>query len=697
MHRILSILLIVLLFAEVSFANPPSNVYAIDSIYTETEYLDMGPFTQVFEEDKVYTFDEIQAKNISDRFVPLKGMQEKFVHDKTYWGKIRLQNKVSMDMTWGFSVGGNYTEYWIVRANGKVEHAKGGWLRPESELKDKEKRFWCQVFLEEGEEATIYYKAYNITHYPVRMMPFLMTQEAYFGWRYQNAWVQGVFQGILWIMILYNLLNFISSRDRSYLYYILYLVSISFYFLYLYGILRKQVLGEIPRSQTFIWILSIYSSTLFYVLFTRRYFDTKKRVPFGDWLLVNWVRAELVILVGLIGILAITYDIKLVRSINTVVMLGGAILAGAILWQLRVLKSRIYYLYLIGASSYLASVIIFFYGSVFAEWGWIERVSYNLSYIVEVGVVFEILCFSIGLGYRMKMSEKAKRNAQEKLIEQLEENRKLQEDTTRELERKVRLRTKEIENQKEEIETQKESLEFKNHELRDLNEEKNHLMGVLAHDLRNPLTSLLTITNLLKSEQEDLHQDHVEYVDAMLGALDRMQNMISRTLDIKATEAGDLKMEWAPVKLDDVVSNVVEDFRGRAAEKDIQVEVSTVGLQAKLDESYTEQVLENLISNAIKFTPPGKQVWVEMENNNGKVKVVIKDEGPGLLEEDQEKLFGKYQRLSAKPTGGESSTGLGLSIVKKYVEAMNGRVWCESEYGKGATFIVEFKVWEEVA
>ena len=102
------------------------------------------------------------------------------------------------------------------------------------------------------------------------------------------------------------------------------------------------------------------------------------------------------------------------------------------------------------------------------------------------------------------------------------------------------------------------------------------------------------------------------------------------------------------------------------------------------------QVLENLVSNAVKYSPPGKNIFVRLKRHAEAVRVEVQDEGPGLSAEDQKKLFGKFARLSAKPTGGEHSTGLGLSIVKKMVEAMNGRVWCESELGRGATFIVEF-------
>ncbi|MBD1209646.1 MAG: sensor histidine kinase [Ignavibacteria bacterium] len=113
------------------------------------------------------------------------------------------------------------------------------------------------------------------------------------------------------------------------------------------------------------------------------------------------------------------------------------------------------------------------------------------------------------------------------------------------------------------------------------------------------------------------------------------------------------------------------------------------------DEFALHQVFDNLISNAIKFSPKWSKVVVRMvrhlsESGEAKVRIEIQDEGPGLTEQDKLKLFSKFARLSAKPTGQESSTGLGLSIVKRLVEAMGGQVWCESEHGKGATFIVEF-------
>jgi signal transduction histidine kinase len=101
------------------------------------------------------------------------------------------------------------------------------------------------------------------------------------------------------------------------------------------------------------------------------------------------------------------------------------------------------------------------------------------------------------------------------------------------------------------------------------------------------------------------------------------------------------------------------------------------------------EIFDNLVSNAVKYSPQGRNIYVRVARQAENVLIAVQDEGPGLSEDDKAKLFGKFTRLSARPTAGEHSTGLGLSIVKRMVEAMNGKVWCESELGKGATFIVE--------
>ncbi len=141
-----------------------------------------------------------------------------------------------------------------------------------------------------------------------------------------------------------------------------------------------------------------------------------------------------------------------------------------------------------------------------------------------------------------------------------------------------------------------------------------------------------------------------------------------------------------------ILKETVSEFDEKAKSKNISVDISQVinGKNVMVDPFFLKQVFENLVSNALKFSPFGSKVFIGTDTHHEHHHMFIKDEGPGISERDKIKLFTKYMTLSAKPTGDETSTGLGLSIVKKYVEEMNGSVWCESELGKGAKFIVAF-------
>jgi signal transduction histidine kinase len=144
--------------------------------------------------------------------------------------------------------------------------------------------------------------------------------------------------------------------------------------------------------------------------------------------------------------------------------------------------------------------------------------------------------------------------------------------------------------------------------------------------------------------------------------------------------------------LSEHMRQIAASFEGVAKRKHINMvfESNPDNVEWRLDHSLIEQIVENLVSNSVKFSPVKKDVTLSVVEKENRVQIRIADQGPGIHPDELHKLFQKYQRLSNKPTGGESSTGLGLSIVKKYVEGMGGKVWCESEWGKGATFVVEF-------
>ena len=239
------------------------------------------------------------------------------------------------------------------------------------------------------------------------------------------------------------------------------------------------------------------------------------------------------------------------------------------------------------------------------------------------------------------------------------------------------------------IEKQKEEIEVKNAELINLNEEKNHLISIVAHDIRNPLSSASTFASLLKSEEEELNEEHKEYVTHLERSLARMTDLVTRILDVKAIESKYLNLKLAKFNVQEEMEDILAQFGERAEAKNITIEKETVDFEVLLDPGLFRQIAENLITNAIKFSPSDRKIWVRIhDTNEDEFHMEVQDEGPGFSEKDKEKLFGRFQQLSAKPTGGESSTGLGLSIVKKFTESLKGEIVVESESGKGAKFTV---------
>lgn len=295
------------------------------------------------------------------------------------------------------------------------------------------------------------------------------------------------------------------------------------------------------------------------------------------------------------------------------------------------------------------------------------------------------------------------------------------------------LAKEETETRARELARANEEIQSKNAELQELSQEKDEFLGIAAHDLKNPLSAIQGISDMLATEhlaEEDIR----EMAKLIRNSSVKMFELIRNLLDVNALERGGKQFNLRALNVAPVLSRIVDFYLPQATAKSIALHFTPSVTDATIwgDSMAVGQVLDNLVSNAVKYSPHGKNIFIRItryslegshsleeshsplaighrSNDNANapttndrattsdlspvtyLRVEIQDEGPGISPEDMKKLFGKFARLSARPTGGEHSTGLGLSIVKKMVEAMKGRVWCESELGKGAMFIVEFK------
>jgi signal transduction histidine kinase/Tfp pilus assembly protein PilF len=253
-----------------------------------------------------------------------------------------------------------------------------------------------------------------------------------------------------------------------------------------------------------------------------------------------------------------------------------------------------------------------------------------------------------------------------------------------------RQKSEELERLNAAISEQESLLRVQNRRLEELNTEKSDLMSMLAHDLRSPIGTISMLSEAL-SERDRPPEVTQRKVGQIRETADRVLAMVQDLLDVNRIESGARRFDAGPVDVLFTADRVLEGMRRSAERKGITILSETeAGLpQAQADAAALTQVLENLLSNAVKFSPPGSTVHLRLSAFPGWVRIEVADEGPGISDEDRPRLFTKYARLSAEPTGGEYSTGLGLSIVQKLVHEMKGEVRYISAEGEGARFVVE--------
>ena len=238
-------------------------------------------------------------------------------------------------------------------------------------------------------------------------------------------------------------------------------------------------------------------------------------------------------------------------------------------------------------------------------------------------------------------------------------------------------------------------IEAKNQELVNLNQEKNEFLGIVAHDLRNPLNGIQGGAGYILEEFENLSKKEVIEMAKMIEqASYQMLYLVNNLLDVNAIESGKINLSLKIIDLLPTVQALFTHYEKNANAKNLSLQFYSQKQKYLIfvDKNMINQVLDNLISNAIKYSPLGSKIYIRLSHNCQQVRCEVQDEGPGLSESDQKNLFGKFVRLTPEPTAHEHSTGLGLFIVKKLVTAMNGKVWCESYLGKGTTFVITFPI-----
>jgi signal transduction histidine kinase len=234
-------------------------------------------------------------------------------------------------------------------------------------------------------------------------------------------------------------------------------------------------------------------------------------------------------------------------------------------------------------------------------------------------------------------------------------------------------------------------------QLRQANQAKNKFLGMAAHDLRNPLASIRGIAEFLREGAVGpLNADQLDLVETIHGASTSMLDMVNELLDVATIESGELKLHRSDQDLAELVSKAVAMINREAAKKGTHIvfEPPPAPVILPIDPAKMKQVVDNLLTNGVKYSPPGSTISVTVGRSDaaGTCSLAVRDQGPGIPEGERDKLFKDFSRLSSQPTGGEKSTGLGLAICRKIVDAHQGSIGAENLPQGGCEFRVTLPV-----
>ncbi|MDH5604352.1 MAG: sensor histidine kinase, partial [Cyclobacteriaceae bacterium] len=481
---------------------------------------------------------------------------------------------------------------------------------------------------------TYYFKVNSVLTVVVPVI--LINEETLNNRRANEGLFYGIYFGVLLIMTFYNLVIFIRTREKAFLYYVLY---ISFFMLANFSLLGYSFQYFWPDNTFWAQRCTLFffsMSTGAALQFGRKFLDLKNHQPVAD-LIARW-SFRFIFLYGVLYIFFYTvffsYFSSLLTLFTCIFLLYTGIFAV-------IKRYRPAYYYLIAWTAFLIAIIIL----VLMSQGIIPTNSFTRNAIYFASAL-EAGLLSLALADRMNILAREKGIAQERLIELMQKDK-----------------------------------------------EKEDLIDIVSHDLKGPINAINGLVNIMLMDKEKFSREDIGYLDHMNKISYRLLESVKRQLDLSALKNQNIRVHLEPLNISDQLKEILKNYEIDTRGKNMQIKTKISGenLMTLANREYLQHIFENLLSNAIKFSEQGKNIYINLSEVNDHIRTIITDEGPGISEVDREKMYKKFQKLSARPTAGESSSGLGLSIVKKYTDALGGHLDCVSEKGKGTSFIIELK------
>ena len=583
--------------------------------------------------------------------------------DSTFWFRFNIQNQSSLLREWLINVGYPLLDdikLYIINDNNVVIVKQGGDLLPFGVREIHSRNYIFNLPLTHIKNLRIYLSVKTSSSVQVPLT--LLSKEEFYKCEYSDQLIQGILLGILLVMILYHLVLFFQLNDVNYLYYVFYVSGCFIWYICYSGISFEYLWPDSPIWNNKSTAIFINISVLFGFLFTNHFLDLKSNLT--KWYLPVLSIVAFSILLSLVSLFFMSSTISYLSNI----LAGLSALVGltcGIFCLIMGFKPAKYFV--IAWSTFLLGIIIL----IGSKTGILPRNTFT-EYSLEFFQVLQIILFSLAIGDKYRGFKEEQQQTQEKILKnQLESADKL----------------------KLEVDRQTLELREKNETLQAMAQQRTLFFQNISHEFRTPLTLIIgpleaAISGSYGQIQGELNEQHM----IMLRNARRLLRLINQLLDISKIEAGGMKLHVKPVDLVRLLKSIVTAFKPLSEKKKIALNLKTNNdeLISYFDTEKIEKIIFNLVSNAIKFTEERGEVLVSVLASIKFVEIKVKDSGIGIPEEFIDTVFNRFTQVDESTTREQEGTGIGLSLVKNYVDLHHGEITVESYEGIGTEFTVKF-------
>ncbi|MBF0237409.1 MAG: response regulator [SAR324 cluster bacterium] len=646
-------LLLIVIFLE-RFSQAET-VLAIDPL---TGKYELGPWLEFMEDpDGTLTIDQLRSSEFEDKFILNTVSIPNFAYSKSvYWMRLTIENPESEEVERYLELAfplHDYLDAWIPEKDHTYRLIQTGDRRPFANRGIFHRNFLFLLHFSPREKSTIYlrFQTYDGLHEAIPLI--LWNPEKYIQNNMWQNFILGLYYGLMGVMALYNLFIFFSVRDLSYLYYVLYILSLILWTFSFHGYAFPLFWPDSPDWFNNVLIWSTTSIALFVALFSRSFLKTSQYTPQIHKFLFVWAVS---ILFTAIITLSLSKYSWFFFGLTVLVFIGAILIitAGIRCW----LKgNRSAWYFLLAWGSLILGTILFF-----LKIAGILTSSILIENSVQVGSAIEVVLLSLGLADRINQERKEKYVAQQAAAQA----------------------------QQEALEAERQIVE----NLKNVDRLKDEFLANTSHELRTPLNGIIGLAeSLLDGSAGKLPQLANNNLIMIAQSGKRLSNLVNDILDFSKMKNHDLHLQITPVDICSVVDIVVHLSEQSARQKNLQL-IHAIPQNLPLvdaDENRLQQILFNLVGNAIKFTHSG-MVRITAEHLPAVIQISVQDTGIGIAPEHQTKIFESFEQVDGSVSREFGGTGLGLSVTRQLVELHDGDLWVESVPGEGSSFFFTLPV-----